>query len=78
MIIGLHNFVTHLFIRINSDLLWNHTWQSAQWQSLNAMGTEVNLSVFVYKVFHEDFSPFVRTIIDDFSTIVYTNVGRFW
>ena len=25
--------------------------------------TEVNLSVFVYRLFHDDFSPIVRTII---------------
>ena len=30
----------------------------------NTKVTEVNLSVFVYRLFHEDFSPIVRTNLD--------------
>ena len=39
----------------NSDLFWNHTWQSAPWRPLHTKNTEVILSVFVYRLFHEDF-----------------------
>ena len=41
----------------NSDLYWNHTWWSAQWRALRTKITEVNLSLFIYRLFHEDFSP---------------------
>ena len=36
----------------NSDLFWNHTWQSAQWRALCTEITEVNLSAVVYRLLH--------------------------
>ena len=40
----------------NWDLFWNHTWQSDQWRALCTEITEVNLSEFVCRLFHEDVS----------------------
>ena len=48
-------------ITYNSDIFWNNTWLSAQWRALCTKVTEVNLSVFVYRLFHEDFSPIIGT-----------------
>ena len=44
------------FLQYNSDLFWNHTWQSAQWRALCTEFIEVNLSAFVCRLFHGDFS----------------------
>ena len=32
----------------------NHTWESAQWRALCTKISEVNLSAFIYRLFHED------------------------
>ena len=48
----------------NSDLFWNHTWKSAQWRALCTKITDVNLSVFVYRLFHEDLSPIIEQMLD--------------
>ena len=40
----------------------SHTWQSAQWRAFCTKITEVNLSAFVYWLFHEDFSTRRREI----------------
>ena len=53
--------------QMNSDLFWNYTWQSAQWKALCTKITEVNLSVFVYRLLHEDFSSIIGTISDQIS-----------
>ena len=45
----------------NSNLFWNHTWLGAQWRASSSKITEVKLSAFVYRLFHDDFSPIVGT-----------------
>ena len=44
-----------------SDLFWNDTWYSAQWRALCTEIIEVNLSAFIYRLFHEDFSSIYGT-----------------
>ena len=36
-------------------------WLPAQWRALSTNITEVHLSEFVYRLFHEEFSPIVGT-----------------
>ena len=43
----------------------------------NTKITEVNLSVFVYRLFHEDFSPIIGTNLDDSSTIFMPYIQQF-
>ena len=43
----------HLY---NSDLFWNHSWLSVQWGAIFTEISEVNLFVFVDRLFHEEFS----------------------
>ena len=54
-----------------SIMFLNHTWWSAQWGALCTIISEVNLSEFIYRRIHEDFSSidFVyRRFHEDFST----------
>ena len=44
----------------DSDLFWNHKWQSAQWRALCTNITELNLSAFAYRLFHEGLYIFNR------------------
>ena len=44
----------------NYNVFWNHMWQSAQWLVLCTKLTEINLSAFIYRLFHEDFSSFLE------------------
>ena len=61
IIIQLHMTCVYISNPCNSTLFWNYTWQSVQWRALCTKITEVNLSGFVYRLFHEDFSPIIRT-----------------
>ena len=55
----MHSHTSHKtdMMLYNSDVFWNHTWKSAQWGALYTEIVEVNLFAFVYRLFHEDFSP---------------------
>ena len=50
-------FIINRVIQICSGI----TLDSAQWRALCTKITEVNLSEFVYRQFHEDFSLLIRT-----------------
>ena len=45
----------------NSNVFWNHTWWSAQQRALCIEISKVNLSAFIYRLFHEDFSAIIGT-----------------
>ena len=50
----------YLFSLNNSNVLWNHTWISAQLSVLCTKITEVYSSAFIYTLFLEDVSSIVR------------------
>ena len=54
------NFRPIRFRVYDSNSSWNHKWSRVQWRALCTNITEVNLSAFSYRLFHDDFSSIVR------------------
>ena len=42
-------------------MFWNQMWKGAQWSVLCTKTSEVNLSIFIYKLFHGDLLSVIRT-----------------
>ena len=61
MVIIVTTLCEKIVIIIQLYMFCNHTWQSAQLKVLCTKISKVNLSVFIYRQFHEDFSLIIGT-----------------
>ena len=52
-----------------SNVFWNHTWWSSRWRAISTMISEVNVSEFIYRLFHEGFYSIVGTNIAAYSQL---------